>query len=421
MQQPHSPAGDRSDFTRRRFLRLGAAGVAALSVTRLGAGESAAQPHPALAEAVAKLEYLTPDEKFRFFGRGDPPPHKLPAEKRRAVGLAKETWQLEVLADPESKASLENPLAKDRGTALDWNGLMKLAEKHATRFMAVMTCTNGKFPCGMGLWEGVPLRHIVWAARPSVNVRRVFYYGYHNDDPEQRFQSSLTIGRVLEDPPGEHPVILCYKLNGQWLSPKAGAPVCMAVPGAYGNKWVKWLQTIMLTSSYQINDTYAQWNNDTESPLKTCARFIHVPEKVRAGQPAAVTGLAQVGMSGLSRVQYWLHPKAAPLPEDDPHLTAGDWRDATILPPPQNWGGGLPGGTLPPIPRQFDPATGRPRTWPLRDTIVHWAVLLRDIPPGTYDLRCRTIDAAGHAQPMPRPFPRSGHNAIQTKRLVVEA
>ena len=84
------------------------------------------------------------------------------------------------------------------------------------------------------------LREVVWMARPGANIRRVFYYGYHNDDPEQRFQSSLPIGRVLEEPPGEQPVILCYKLNDQWLSPKAGAPVRMFVPDAYGNKSVKW-------------------------------------------------------------------------------------------------------------------------------------------------------------------------------------
>ena len=89
-------------------------------------------------------------------------------------------------------------------------------------------------------------------------------------------------------------------------------------------------------------------------------------------------------------------------------------------PPPDEWGGGLPEGKLPAVPRQIDPATGRPLLWPLRDTIVHWAVLVSDIGPGRYDLRCRSIDAAGIAQPMPRPFPKSGHNAIQRVGLVVE-
>ena len=164
---------------------------------------------------------------------------------------------------------------------------MELAKTSAVRFMSVMSCTNGRSPCGMGLWEGLPLREVVWLVRPTGNVRRVFYYGYHNDDPEQRFQSSLPIGRVLEDPPGEHPVILCYKLNGEWLTPKRGGPVRMLVPDAYGNKSVKWLQRIILTNNYQANDTYATWNNDTVSHIKTCARFIHTPQKNRCGTVCA--------------------------------------------------------------------------------------------------------------------------------------
>jgi len=55
---------------------------------------------------------------------------------------------------------------------------MQLAEKHAVRFLHVMSCTNAHAPLGMGLWEGVPLREVIWLTRPTANVRRVFYYGY---------------------------------------------------------------------------------------------------------------------------------------------------------------------------------------------------------------------------------------------------
>jgi hypothetical protein len=55
----------------------------------------------------------------------------------------------------------------------------------------------------------------------------------------------------------------------------------------------------------------------------------------------------------------------------------------------------------------------------MRYTIALWAAELRDIPPGEYDVRCRTVDLAGHAQPMPRPFAKSGRNAIQTLPLIV--
>jgi len=420
MSQIERLAKEHTDITRRYFLQFGVAGAAALSISRLWAQEHDSEIHPLLAEAISKLEYLTREENFTNYGRGKPPPHKLPLEKRREVGLVPETWQLEVLPDPESNAKVDRPLSRALGTALNWDGLMELAGTHAVRFMSVMSCTNGRFPCGMGLWEGVPMREVVWLARPTGNVRRVFYYGYHNDDPKQRFQSSLPIGRILEDPPGEHPVILCYKLNNQWLTSDRGGPVRVLVPDGYGNRSVKWLQRIMLTNNYQANDTYALWNNDTVSHIKTCARFIHTPKKIKLGQSAPITGVAQVGMSGLSKVQYWLHSKDEPLAKDDPYFNKGQWKDADILPPPDHWGGGLTDGKLPPIPRQFDTTNGKPHRWPMPNTIVHLATLLTDVRPGKYDLRCRTIDANGIAQPMPRPFPKSGHNAIQQVRIVVE-
>jgi DMSO/TMAO reductase YedYZ molybdopterin-dependent catalytic subunit len=422
-------AKQHNDLTRRYFLKLGAAGIAGASTSRLWAGEDS---NALLAKAVSRLEYLTKDEDFINFGRGKPPPHTLPPEKLREVGLVPETWQLEVVPDSDSNAEVAQPLTKAAGTALDWAGFMKLAETKAVRFMFVVSCTNGNKPCGMGLWEGVPLRDVIWLVKPTGNVRRVFYYGYHNDDPKQMFRSSLPIGRVLEDPPGENPVILCYKLNNRLLTPKRGGPVRMLVPDGYGNKSVKWLQRIVLTNNPKANDTYAEWNNDTVSHIKTCARFIHTPKQVKAGQLAPITGLAQVGMSGLSKVQYLLTPadspreitaspisQGKPPADNDPYFTNAPWKDAEILPPPKHWGGELDDGQLPPIPSQFD-AAGKPLRWPLPNTIVHWAAVLKPPDSGKYDLRCRTIDANGIIQPMPRPFPKSGHNAIQKVQIVVE-
>jgi hypothetical protein len=101
-------------------------------------------------------------------------------------------------------------------------------------------------------------------------------------------------------------------------------------------------------------------------------------------------------------------------------MAQADWQDAQVLPPPERWGGGLPGGRLPPVPRQFD-AQGRPLVWPLRNTIVHWAALLTAPAAGKHELCCRTIDAHGIAQPLPRPLPKSGRNEIQRVPVTVEA
>ncbi len=52
--------------------------------------------------------------------------------------------------------------------------------------------------------------------------------------------------------------------------------------------------------------------------------------------------------------------------------------------------------------------------------IVHWAALIPVHPVRNYDLRCRTNDNNGIAQPMPRPLPRTGSNAIQTVTVIVK-
>ncbi len=59
----------------------------------------------------------------------------------------------------------------------------------AVRFLKVMTCNSLPGPSGMGRWEGVPLREVIWQSRPGCNPRRVFYHGYRNDNPKQIFQS----------------------------------------------------------------------------------------------------------------------------------------------------------------------------------------------------------------------------------------
>ena len=266
----------------------------------------------------------------------------MPLEKRREVGLERETWRLEVVADPESNSVLEKPLTKEHGTAFTWDALMRLAEKKAVRYLKAITCNNLGAPLGMGLWEGVPLREVLWLTQPRENIRRVFYYGYHNDDPKQMFQSSLPINRVLEDPPGDLPgdcFATSSTANGS--TGERGGPVRMLVPEAYGFKSVKWLTHVVLTNNHQSNDTYAEGNNDTHSWMKTFARFADVPEKAKAGAPIPISGAAQAGVGGLAKVQYWLHPRTAPLPENDPNFTTADWKDAEILPLPEKWAGDL--------------------------------------------------------------------------------
>ncbi len=418
MSHPDSFPNEQRRLHRRHFLQAGAMLSAALGHWPTQA--AAETPAPELAPALEKLEpFFTPPADFRDVSRGKPIPYTLPEDKKKEVGLTRDTWKLEVIADPKQPATLDKPLTVKDGTALDFKGLLKLGEKYAVRFPKVMTCLNIGCPLGNGIWEGVPLREVVWLTQPRENLRRVMYHGFHNDDEKQLFRSTLPIGRVLEDPFDLPPVILCYKLNGQWLDGPRGGPVRIVVPEAYGFKSVKWLTHVVLTNLAHSNDTYADGNNDIDSPLKTFAATLSVPKEIKHGAAIPITGYAQVGISGLSRVQVWVQPKDKPWPEDDRYFTKAPWTDALILPPPKRWGGDLPDGVIPRDTMGFDPKTSLPRTWPMRLGKVHWAVLLPGLPEGEYTLRCRTIDEKAHAQPMPRPFRKSGHCEIESVKLTV--
>src|SRR5580658_11068781 len=100
--------------------------------------------------------------------------------------------------------------------------------------------------------------------------------------------------------------------------------------------------------------------------MKTCSRVLMYPQEVKTGTEFRVTGVAQIGVSGLKRVQYWLQRENAANPPGDPYFTKAPWIDAEVFGPPTSWGGGLPQGRLPDGVRGFDTG-GKPLSgiWPL--------------------------------------------------------
>jgi hypothetical protein len=67
----------------------------------------------------------------------------------------------------------------------------------------------------------------------------------------------------------------------------------------------------------------------------------------------------------------------------------------------------------------LDPATARPRVWPLPFSWAAWEVRLEGLTPGSYELRVRAVDLNGLAQPEPRPNSQSGIAEIPCMTLVV--
>ncbi len=415
---------DHDGISRRHAVKLGLSGLASLG----SPGWSTAQTPEAA--TFSKHPLLTPAHQFEDVSRGKPIPHTLKGEALVKAQLTPETWRMEITADATPHAGITQAtqvgkeLTVANGTALDYAALLDLGKKHRVMFLKAMQCLNIATPLGQGLWEGVPLRDVLSLCGRLVNVRRIYFWGYHNNDPAQRFQSSLSYSQVMETPPGELPVFLAYRLNGEALSLERGGPVRMVVPWAHGFKSIKWLQHIVLTNDYRANDTYAEKNNDPESHLKTAAYMDDVAAKTPVGKPVTASGLAISGWSGLDHVEYWVRPASGnpgDLSEDDPAWETAEWRRGEFDAPPQNWKALLPAGISSKDILGFDRKTGSPLTWPLRYGMVGWSAVLRDLPPGAYEVRARAVDLNGFAQPEPRSMLKTGKNGIQFRRFEIMA
>lgn len=394
-----------TSLSRRQVVKLGIGSLAAMQTP--SRGEELAQPKP--------RSFLTPADDFEDVSRGTPKPHTLTGEALIQARLTPETWKLEISADETTNAIVTQKAQIEKAVTLDHATLLELGKKHRVVFLKAMQCLNIATPLGQGLWEGVPLREVLRLCGAMSNVRRVYFWGFHNDDPKQRFQSSLSYTQVMETPPGELPVFLAYKLNCEPINLERGGPVRMVVPWAHGFKSIKWLQHIRLTNDYQANDTYAEKNNDPESHLKTAA---YLDDVVVSGNTAHIGGWAVSGLSGLSHVETWWRPAAPALAENDPEWQKAVWKPASLDPQP-DWNAVLPKSVRPQEILGFDQATGEPLTWPLRYSMVGFSTVLRDLKPGKYEVRARTVDLNGFAQPEPRSIQQSGKNDIQVRAFTV--
>ena len=420
-------------ITRRDFVRTTSALAAAALATGLS---NTAQPADAPAPSSTRTApskpagaayphpFLTPADKFRDVSRGDPKPYTLTGDALVQARLTPATWRLEITADtapnPAIKelAGLSKPLTLADGTALDLPALLELGRKHEVKFLKAMQCLNIPTPLGQGLWEGVPLREVLRPCGTMRNVRRIYYWGFHNNDPKQLFQSSLSYTQAMETPPGELPAFLAYRLNGEPIPLIRGGPVRMVIPWAHGFKSIKWLQRIVVTNDYKANDTYAEQNNDPESHLKTAAYLDELPAKIPARQPVLVSGLVISGLSGLKRVEYSLSREnlkpGAPGGDD-----AEQWNECRLEDPPADWSAVLPAGVFSRQVLGFDSKTGQPVTWPLRYSMISWSATLKGLAPGKYAVRARAVDLNGFTQPEPRPNQKAGQNALEVREFEV--
>src|SRR6266566_1853235 len=214
-----------------------------------------------------------------------------------------------------------------------------------------LMCISNGLDAGLisnAVWKGITLRDVIDPAGPMADARRVRLFGVDN------YTDTIPLEKAL-DPT----TILASAMNGVDLPHRHGYPLRAIVPGYFGEKHVKWLTRIELTTANAKGFYETQgWGPDFIAPTRS---RIDVPDYEsrfsisELQQPIEVKGIAYGGDRGISRVE---------LSFDD----GATWRDADIY------------------------YTGGHLAWSL------WRVQWTPDVPGDYALVVRVTDGKGDVQ-----------------------
>lgn len=242
------------------------------------------------------------DREFDFDFMGMPEP-VTPVENHYVVDKAVDNPEVDV-----SDWSLSIGGAVEESSDLS---LSSLIDHEASRTDAVtMVCISNNVGGGListGRWVGVPLRTLVERAGPTNRVRDIVTHaadGYHEGIPWDYVR--------------EHPeVMIAVGLNGRRLTTNHGFPARLLIPGRYGMRSTKWLESI--EASEHEHDSYWEDRGWNEEAVVNTLSAIRAVQQRRAH--VGVGGIAFAGLRGVRSVEV--------------SINGGDsWSEAALEAPP---------------------------------------------------------------------------------------
>ena len=169
----------------------------------------------------------------------------------------------------------------------------------STEQETTLMCISNGLDAGLisnAVWAGVPLHDLIDPAAPLANAARVRLHGVDN------YTDTIPLEKALEPT-----TLLAYEMNGKELPHRHGYPLRAIVPGYFGEKHVKWLTRIELTTN-DVKGFYETqgWGPDFITPTRS---RIDVPDhesrfsihELRSA--IEVKGIAYGGDRGISRVE----------------------------------------------------------------------------------------------------------------------
>ena len=190
-------------------------------------------------------------------------------------------WKLSI------KGLVENPftLTYDELTAMP-------AETVTTGMMCISNPIGGGL-IGSTNWRGVHLADLLKRAKPrkgAVDLLMTAADGYSD---------SITLQKGL-DPD----VMLVWEMGGEKLTPEHGFPVRLLVPGIYGMKHIKWIQSIELVN----HDYKGYWQQPAQgwsdpAPVNTMSRIDFPAGGTITRKAHIISGIAFAGDRSISKVE----------------------------------------------------------------------------------------------------------------------
>lgn len=145
-----------------------------------------------------------------------------------------------------------------------------------------------------GAFTGVSLRDLVATARPQAAASWVAFRS------RDGYTESVPLSIVQSTPE----ILVAYDLNGSPLPGAHGYPARIVIPGRYGMKSPKWLDSIELVAQ-ETGGYWEQQGWNHEAVVRTTSRFDtpHDGEILKLG-PVSLAGVAFAGTRGISKVEY---------------------------------------------------------------------------------------------------------------------
>lgn len=193
-------------------------------------------------------------------------------------------WHLEV------SGLVENP----RTYRLEDLKAIPPAEQETT-----LMCISNGLDAGLmsnALWKGVAMHDLLDVVAPLANAAKVRLYGVDN------YTDTFPLEKAM-DPT----TIIAYEMNGVKLPHRHGYPARVVVPGYFGEKHVKWLTRIEVTTADAKGFYETQgWGPDFIVPNRSRVDVPSHEDRIPmrdAQNGIAVKGIAFCGDRGVSKVE----------------------------------------------------------------------------------------------------------------------